>query len=52
MPIAEGRIKEAVLKEQEPMKEGELIVRFFGMKDDDSTLHVAMKVIQGISPLR
>jgi hypothetical protein len=29
------------------MQDGELVVRFFGMKDEDSSLHVAMKVIQG-----
>lgn len=36
-----------MLKDEDAMKDGELVVRFFGMKDDDSSLHIAMKVIQG-----
>jgi hypothetical protein len=35
------------MREEAAMQDGELVVRFFGMKDEDSALHIAMKVIQG-----
>jgi hypothetical protein len=44
---ADGRIRGIAMREESPMQDGELVVRFFGMKDEDSSLHVAMKVIQG-----
>ncbi|ELR25727.1 lipase [Acanthamoeba castellanii str. Neff] len=43
---ADGRIRGIAMREESPMQDGELVVRFFGMKDEDSSLHVAMKVIQ------
>lgn len=32
----------ATFKDERPLDDGETVVRFFGMKDNDSTLNVAM----------
>lgn len=40
---------ENVMTKEEPMQDGELVVRFFGMKDSDSTLEIAANVSRGLA---